>query len=448
MILDKSYLALHTGSAEELADAFSAMVFKGKERSFPINPFDALTLLDIPFVFAKLRKLEGLLIADKDDSLPAMIAINSKRPIQRQRYTCAHEICHFIKDVGSYDPYSCTAGSKIYVERFAENFAAAFLMPRDEIIRQARIYEQKLYPDDILRIAEYFGTSYQACRIRIRQCIPKKLRDDYVYDSYKPAIRREELGFNDTSLYTMTLDSWTLAWPETAETHAAYVFKNNYIYNDARMEGIDIDEEEVATIVTDLRLKAQESIYCDGNHAALSEIAGHSLLYDYIFKICHQPSIDIYALLDLNRILFSCVPFPEYGGRTRIQNTAVIGAKFETVDYQDVMRSLITLNEVIGHLEKNHDSMPKSEIVRAIADIHHKLTVIHPFPDGNGRTIRAFTNLLFLRYGIPPIYIRTEAKKEYINALSKADTGTGIDSLYSLMLQLIFKSHAEFMSIQ
>ena len=53
MILDKSYLALHTGSAEELADAFSAMVFKGKERSFPINPFDALTLLDIPFVFAE-----------------------------------------------------------------------------------------------------------------------------------------------------------------------------------------------------------------------------------------------------------------------------------------------------------------------------------------------------------------------------------------------------------
>ena len=106
-------------------------------------------------------------------------------------------------------------------------------------------------------------------------------------------------------------------------------------------------------------------------------------------------------------------------GKERRQNTAVIGARFETVDYQDVMRSLITLNEVIGHLEKNHDSMPKSEIVRAIADIHHKLTVIHPFPDGNGRTIRAFTNLLFLRYGIPPIYIRTETKKEYINALAR-----------------------------
>ena len=448
MTLDKSYLALHTGSPEELADAFSAMVFAEKERSFPINPFAILTLLDIPFVFTKLKKLEGLLIADEDDSIPAMIAINSKRPIQRQRYTCAHEICHFIKDVGSYDPYSCTTGSKIYVERFAESFAAAFLMPRNEVIRQSETYKQKLYPDDILRIAEYFGTSYQACRIRIRQCNPKKLRDDYVYDSYKPAKRREDLGFNDTSLYEMTLDSWTLAWPETAESHAAYVFKNNYIYNDARLENIDINEEEAAMIVTDLRLKAQRSIYCDEDHAAFSEIAGHSLLYDHIFRICHQPSVSIYTLTDLNRILFSCVPFPEFGGRTRSQNTAVIGAKFETADYHDVMKSLISLNEVIGYLEENHYAMSKSEIVRIIASIHHKLTVIHPFPDGNGRTIRAFTNLLFLRYGLPPVYIRTEIKKDYINALSKADAGLGIDNLYSLTLQLIFKSHAEFMSLQ
>ena len=67
---------------------------------------------------------------------------------------------------------------------------------------------------------------------------------------------------------------------------------------------------------------------------------------------------------------------------------------------------------------------------------------------GNGRTIRAFTNLLFLRYGLPPVYIRTEIKKDYINALSKADAGLGIDNLYSLTLQLIFKSHAEFMSLQ
>ena len=39
-----------------------------------------------------------------------------------------------------------------------------------------------------------------------------------------------------------------------------YKFKNEFIYNENRMEGLDLDEEEVAEIVTDLRMKDRKSV--------------------------------------------------------------------------------------------------------------------------------------------------------------------------------------------
>ncbi|MBZ9685711.1 hypothetical protein G9F72_005020 [Clostridium estertheticum] len=41
-----------------------------------------------------------------------------------------------------------------------------------------------------------------------------------------------------------------------------YKFKNDFIYNENRLEGINIDLEEVAEILTDIRIHKQDSKYC------------------------------------------------------------------------------------------------------------------------------------------------------------------------------------------
>ena len=51
-----------------------------------------------------------------------------------------------------------------------------------------------------------------------------------------------------------------------------YQFKNDFIYNENRMEGLDIDEEEVAEIVTDLRINRQNSIYCEDNYEDIIQV--------------------------------------------------------------------------------------------------------------------------------------------------------------------------------
>ena len=56
-----------------------------------------------------------------------------------------------------------------------------------------------------------------------------------------------------------------------------------------------------------------------------------------------------------------------------------------------------------------------------ILDFHYKFELIHPFGDGNGRTIRGFTNKLFEDAGLPPIYIKANERTEYHKAMNLAN---------------------------
>lgn len=60
-------------------------------------------------------------------------------------------------------------------------------------------------------------------------------------------------------------------------------------------------------------------------------------------------------------------------------------------------------------------------------DAHFRLVAIHPFSDGNGRTARLLMNLMLIRGGYPPVAVRPEDRKAYLDALEYAsvreDTG-------------------------
>lgn len=435
---------------EGFADFCRRQFYNSSPISYPIDPFSILNDLGIHYSFRNLDKLEGLLLADNDGTGINLIVINSKRPIQRIRYSCVHELCHFLKDVGDskYDPWKCISKSTKKIERYAEDFAAAFLMPKEEVKKIVQhINKRKLTCDDILRIADYFGVSFQSCLVRLQILEPSIVPDSSESKKYKPRKRREKLGLNDTVLIEQVINSWEDAWYPDLNTRAAYVYKNDYIYNDSRLEGIDISQDLTSEIVTDLRLFSQDSVYCSSMYHNYAEIAGHSVLYDRIFNYPQSKKVSIYTISELHRLLFSCVPFPEFGGKTRTHNTLVLGAKFETVDYRNVMRELILLDTDVQFLEKNNSSMAKSEVIKEIVKIHYRLTVIHPFADGNGRTSRAFMNLLLTRYGLPPIYIATDKKDEYIKLLNYADANGTINALYNFFLKEIIPSHSNFHSL-
>ena len=53
-------------------------------------------------------------------------------------------------------------------------------------------------------------------------------------------------------------------------------------------------------------------------------------------------------------------------------------------------------------------------------DAHYRLVAIHPFADGNGRAARLVMNVLLLRGGYPPVAVRLEDRKAYLETLEHA----------------------------
>jgi Fic family protein len=78
----------------------------------------------------------------------------------------------------------------------------------------------------------------------------------------------------------------------------------------------------------------------------------------------------------------------------------------------------------MGNLVKWYSELEKNTSPEVLAAwLHHRFTQIHPFQDGNGRVARALASLVFLKAGLFPLVVRDQDRKNYIDALEKADVG-------------------------
>lgn len=93
-----THKAKEYGNADRLAEDFLKEYFKEEPIKYPINPFQILKDMGVMFLLQRYRKLEGVYLpATGDDDYP-MVGINADRPITRQRFTAAHELCHHLRD--------------------------------------------------------------------------------------------------------------------------------------------------------------------------------------------------------------------------------------------------------------------------------------------------------------------------------------------------------------
>lgn len=436
--------------AESMAAAYLAAYFANNEIVFPLSPFKMLKDEGVSFVIRSFDKLEGVYIPAQSEDDIAIVGINVKRPITRQRFTAAHELCHHFRDADKQ--VACPIGQKNASETFADAFASALLMPMGELKVKVNEYKDangNVSFDDILKIADYFGVSFESCVRRIAYKIhavegdieSKELKRRIT--NYHPDKKRKTLGMSYEKLYSDLIDNYAEHLIFEPNDYAKYVFENTYIYNDSRMEGLEVSIEEASEIVTDLRHNLQNSSYCVEENEAYLSVAGHYLMYQDIFELPVKETLNVYDSFRLNKDLFAYYPHPEFGGNPRQNNVIVSGAKFEPVDYHDIFTELAKVDEEIKYYFENRDSIPISEYIKHVIRVHHRITVIHPFPEGNGRTTRAFMNVQLVRAELTPVYIKVEEKKNYIAALEKADIEKSYDDLYEVIFKVMLRSHVE-----
>lgn len=416
------------------------------ELEFPINPFRILKNLDVKIVLKKFKNLEGLYLPAKDSDDVDIVAINIKRNIHRQRFTAAHEICHCIKDKNN--TIICPiSGKKNNIERFADNFASFLLMPTMELEKQVKKYTNKngfIKFEDIIYVSEYFGVSFESCVFRIAYGLKmiegntdsaelkKKVK------KIKPDKLREQFGTkNILKLKRELVDDYFYARPKNkGATNIKFISFLNY--NENRLEGVNIDENKLNYILADIRLNNDFSKYESETDQNILEALGNIELIDYVLNT--NENIEVWRLQKMQKILYKYTPFGNEMVFPRQSDNRISGAKISTVDCNDIFEELVKVNENIKCLINKMPVMSIHEYVLEAIKIHYRLTVIHPLNDGNGRCCRAMLLWLLRLKNLPPLYIRSENKPKYIEALSKIDTTGNYDYLEILIIDQLLES--------
>lgn len=107
----------------------------------------------------------------------------------------------------------------------------------------------------------------------------------------------------------------------------------------------------------------------------------------------------------------------QWAGKYRNSNVIIAGADHVPPDALEVSYKM---KRLITWLKQNKD---KLHIIELAAILHHKLTHIHPFFDGNGRTARLAMDLLLMQAGYPLVIILKNDRKKYYRVLSQGDKG-------------------------
>ena len=118
-------------------------------------------------------------------------------------------------------------------------------------------------------------------------------------------------------------------------------------------------------------------------------------------------------------------------GEYRKKNVIITGANFHPPNYIKVQDYM---DELLQFINK-HDSSKYDLLKTAIA--HHRFVWIHPFDNGNGRTVRLFTYAMLVKQGfnvnvgriINPTAVFCSNRSMYYHYLSKADSGKDEDIL-------------------
>ncbi len=396
---------------------------------FPIDPFELLKNEEIIISFSNFDRLEGIILNDKDNV--TIVGINKNRPWTRQRFTAAHEYCHYIKDLNraenEVNRIDCLMGSKSKIEQFADRFAACLLMPSFKMEELCDKYKNKkgfIDFENITYMAEYFGVSFKSCVNRLAYDF-RMIEGDITPSAlelrvrkYKPETKRKELinKNNDFLLIGNAIDSLSYCMVDLS-TNTGAKFLNNYIYFDNKLEGID--EEEVPYILADLTYNKEDSIFLKSENEKVIMTLGNYKLQEYILTT--DDRISILDCKKMHKMLHAYVPFPEFAGNYRDNDAIILNGTIQPSSYITIESDIKTLSEEFDFFIKDINNLKMSEYIERVVYFIYRFIKIHPFSDGNGRVSRALLNWMLKLKRIPPIYVDDKSRDEYYNALSKID---------------------------
>lgn len=200
-----------------------------------------------------------------------------------------------------------------------------------------------------------------------------------------------------------------------------------WTYNSNSIEGNTLSLRETQMVL-------QEGITIKGKSLREHfEAKNHETAINHLYTLVKKNySLNCHDILSLHGFVLRSIE-DEFAGRIRNAGVRISGANFTP---PNAAKAYLLLNELVHFTNSNPLELNEIELATVF---HHKMVWIHPFFDGNGRTVRLVMNLLLMRHGYPPAIILKNDRKKYYEALNQANKGS-YHKLMLLMCQAVERS--------
>jgi len=198
-----------------------------------------------------------------------------------------------------------------------------------------------------------------------------------------------------------------------------------WTYNSNSIEGNTLTLQETKLIIEEgftIKGKSLREHFEAINHQEAIELIESLVSHKYVLK--DRDILNVHELV-LQKIE------KEFAGRYRTSGVRITGANF-------VPPNALKIDDLMSELIMWANNSTLEPVIRA-AIFHHRFLWIHPFFDGNGRTVRLIFNLLLMKEGYPPAIILKNDRKKYYDALNAANNGN-YGRLLLLILQALERS--------
>lgn len=171
----------------------------------------------------------------------------------------------------------------------------------------------------------------------------------------------------------------------------------------------------------------------------------------FVRKYAHSHKIiSMTTICDIHKEIFR-EAWPDIAGKFRDENLKITHSKHlpphhsevaflmiqKNIELQEKLKALQTAEGIISGKHNNENELTEAfdAVIRVAAWLHHTITFVHPFREGNGRTARMAANLVLERYGLVGISVKIEKenKNRYRQALAQIDNMNDFEPLVSLI---------------
>jgi len=199
-----------------------------------------------------------------------------------------------------------------------------------------------------------------------------------------------------------------------------------------QIEGNPLGEDEVTAVLQGRRVA--------GTPKDIQEVQNYILALEYVEKLAHdERSIKVSDMCDIQRLLTDKTLIKSQCGRIRTIPVSIVNAstnvKIDDCPAPHALQDL--LDDLWRWLEETKDMNPFS---RAFA-FHYIAVSIHPFADGNGRTMRLMQHLLLLRGGqklarfVPSETAIMRTRNQYYFAIRQSRTLLRLDPILEYLAE-------------